>query len=38
MRAKNPELASDWDAMREAAHPDQIMQRKQERERKQAEA
>lgn len=35
MRAENPELASDWDAMREAARRHQALMRKQERERKQ---
>jgi hypothetical protein len=37
MRAENPELASDWDAMREAARR-QALQRREEQERKQAQA
>lgn len=37
MRAENPELASDWDAMREAARRHQALMRKQERERKQTQ-
>jgi hypothetical protein len=36
MRAENPELASDWDAMREAARRHQALQRRGEKERKQA--
>lgn len=35
MRAENPELASDWDAMREAARRHQMHVRQQEQERKQ---
>ena len=38
MRAENPELASDWDAMREAARRHQALQRREEQERKQAQA
>jgi len=38
MRAENPELASDWDAMREAARRRQALQRREEQERKQAQA
>ncbi|SDY81707.1 IncP plasmid survival protein KfrC family protein [Nitrosomonas halophila] len=37
MRAEHPELASDWDAMREAARRHQALTRKQERERKLAQ-
>ena len=37
MRAESPELASDWDAMREAARRHHMMQRKQEQERKQTQ-
>ncbi|EOW8879065.1 IncP plasmid survival protein KfrC family protein [Escherichia coli] len=35
MRAENPELAADWDAMREAARRHQVMARQQEKEREQ---
>ena len=38
MRAENPELASDWDAMREAARRHQALQRREEQERTQAQA
>ena len=38
MRAENPELASDWDAMREAARRHELLMRKQEQERKQSQA
>lgn len=38
MRAENPDLASDWDAMREAARRHQALQRREEQERKQAQA
>lgn len=38
MRAENPELATDWDAMREAARRHQALQRREEQERKQAQA
>ena len=38
MRAENPELASDWDAMREAARRHHMMQRKQAQEHKHAQA
>ncbi len=38
MRAENPELASDWDAMREAARRHELLVRKQEQERKQSQA
>ena len=37
MRAERPELASDWDAMREAQRRHQALMRKQEQERKQAQ-
>lgn len=37
MRAENPELASDWDAMREAARRHELLMRQQDRERKQSE-
>lgn len=37
MRAERPELASDWDAMREAQRRHQALLRKQEQERKQAQ-
>lgn len=37
LRAERPELASDWDAMREAARRHQALERKQEQERKQAQ-
>ena len=37
MRAENPELAADWDAMREAARHHQAMVKKQEQERKQSQ-
>lgn len=37
MRAERPDLASDWDAMREAARRHQALTRKQEQERKQAQ-
>ncbi|QSQ54842.1 conjugal transfer protein (plasmid) [Xanthomonas translucens pv. undulosa] len=37
MRAENPELASDWDAMREAARRHQALLRRQEQEKKQAQ-
>jgi len=38
MRAEKPELAADWDAMREAARRHQALQRREEQERKQAQA
>ncbi|MCW5239077.1 IncP plasmid survival protein KfrC [Verminephrobacter eiseniae] len=38
MRTENPELASDWDAMREAARRHELLMRKQEQERKQSQA
>lgn len=38
MRAEHPELASDWDAMREAARRHELLVRKQEQERKQSQA
>jgi len=37
MRAERPDLASDWDAMREAARRHQALTRKQEQERKQTQ-
>ncbi|MGL0788787.1 IncP plasmid survival protein KfrC family protein [Xanthomonas translucens pv. undulosa] len=37
MRAENPELASDWDAMREAARRHQALLRREEQEKKQAQ-
>ena len=37
MRAGNPELASDWDAMREAARRHRAMAKKQEQEREQGQ-
>lgn len=37
MRAENPELASDWDAMREAARRHELLMRKQERKQSQAQ-
>jgi hypothetical protein len=37
MRADNPDLAADWDAMREAARRHELLMRKQEQERKQAQ-
>ncbi len=37
LRAEQPELASDWDAMREAARRHQALERKQEQERKQVQ-
>lgn len=37
MRTEHPELASDWDAMREATRRHQALTRKQERERKLAQ-
>lgn len=37
MRAENPELAADWDAMREAARRHQALVKKQEQERKQSQ-
>jgi len=36
MRAKNPELASNWDAMRKAIRQRQALQRREEQKRKQA--
>lgn len=38
MRAENPELASDWDAMREANRRHQALMRRQEQEKKQTQA
>jgi len=38
MRAENPALASDWDAMREAARRHQMLLRREEQERKQTQA
>ncbi|EYS85029.1 conjugal transfer protein [Cupriavidus sp. SK-4] len=38
MRAEKPELAADWDAMRDAARRHQALQRREEQERKQAQA
>ena len=38
MRAENPELAADWDAMRQAARRHELLMRKQEQERKQTQA
>ena len=32
MRAENPELASDWDAMREAARKHEILMRQKDKE------
>ncbi|EHW7386091.1 phosphoribosyltransferase [Escherichia coli] len=37
MRAENPELAGDWDSMREAMRRHQALMRKQEQEKKQAQ-
>ncbi|HDX2569716.1 phosphoribosyltransferase [Pseudomonas aeruginosa] len=37
MRAEHPELAGDWDSMREAARRHQALMRKQEQEKKQAQ-
>lgn len=37
MRAERPDLASDWDAMREAARRHQALMRKQEQEQKQTQ-
>lgn len=37
MRAENPELAGDWDSMREATRRHQALMRKQEQEKKQAQ-
>jgi hypothetical protein len=38
MRAENPELASDWDAMREAARRHELLMRQQEQARQQSQA
>ena len=36
MRAENPELAADWDAMREAARRHQALMRREEQKRKES--
>lgn len=38
MRAENPDLAADWDAMREAVRRHELLMRKQEQARKQTQA